>query len=103
MGQPTFWILAISSLHIYVIIKTKNFKNKIFGIFSFGVYIYGVVYFMDLVKKSSVHGNTIHGWYSSKNTFEQLLGYAWIIFFPVLSFFIWVLFINFKEFIKKQI
>ncbi len=60
MGPPTFWILVISALHIYGIIKTKNFKDKTFIILSFGVYIYGVVYFMDLVRISSTHGNTIH-------------------------------------------
>lgn len=90
MGLP----LLIASLFTFVLIGViRDFRILIrilHGFFT-GIYIIGLFYFFDLVKSSSTHGNTIHGWYSKYNLEEKIFAWLWILLIPGI-----ILFISFK-------
>ena len=87
IGFPLFIAFWIS---IALIVAIKEFGKivRIFYGFLVGIYIIGLFFFFNLVKISSNHGNTIHGWYSKYNTLEKISAWAWIIIIPPIIIFL---------------
>jgi hypothetical protein len=66
----------------------SNWVVRITIIISSIIYLFVNLFFFNLVRNASTHGNTIHGWYSKYNRYEKLLAWLWFIIFPIIVAFI---------------
>jgi hypothetical protein len=84
--MPVFIPIIVIGLAVWWFVR-GNWKVRIALFVALAIYLFGTNEAFDLVRTSSTHGNTRHGWYSQYNKGEKFIAMLWLLGFPALCAF----------------